>query len=266
MIRKITFIFLAFWLLQSCGSLKKSTPATGEVEDQTLRVFKDAYQNAMSDFDFLQIRSKLEANLDGKTNRATLRLYFEGDERIWANASILGITGARANITQDKVQAYEVLDKTYIDSDFTFFNQKLKVNFINFDRLKSLLLGRLFLIDAWNAYQLETTDDNLYKLSYGLNDELAQNPVEGKYIHTFYLDSNYRLSKVEILDPVSQTHIEVSYKNWVKAENKDLPGQVKIMVKAKDNDKIELEYNNFDFSETNPPFRIPNGYSPREIN
>lgn len=259
-------MIFSLWVLQSCGTLKKTSPSTGEVKDQTLRVFKDAYENSLPSFDYLQIRSKIDANVNGKSNSATLRFYFDKDERIWANASILGITGARANITPGKVQAYEVLDKTYIDSDFSFFNEKLKVNFINFERLKSLLLGQLFLIDDWNAYELQTTADNLYELTYKSNADLLKKPKEGKYIHTFYLDSNYRLSKVDILDPNSKTSILVSYENWVEVEGRDFPSRVKILVKAKDNDKIELEYNNFDFSETNPPFRIPNGYSPREIN
>ena len=178
----------------------------------------------------------------------------------------MGITGARANIVPGKVQAYEILDKTYIDSDFSYFNDKLKVNFIDFNRLKSLLLGRLFLIEGWSSYELETTSDNLYSLKYKLNNDLLKKPVEGKYIHTFYLDSNYRLTQVAIQDPNSDTSITVNYENWIEVNGQNFPGRVKILVKAKDNDKIELEYNNFDFTETNPPFKIPSGYSPREIN
>ena len=266
MIKKVIFVFLSFWLLQSCGVIKKPLPAEGEVEDQTLKVFKENYESSIAKVEHLQIRSKIDADINGKSNSATLRLYFQGDERIWANASILGITGARANIVPGKVQAYEIIDKTYIDSDFSFFNEKLKVNFIDFDRLKSLLLGRLFLIDAWDSYELETTSDNLYALKYKQNRKLETNPKEGKYIHTFYLDSYYRLNEVVIQDPNSETQITVKYENWIQVENSNFPGRVKILIKSKQDDTIELEYNNFDFTETNPPFRIPSGYSPREIN
>lgn len=266
MIRKLTFAFIVLWLLQSCGSLKKSVPAVGEVEMQSLRVFKQTYETNLQPVEHLQIRSRIETDLNGKTNSATLRLYIQGDERIWANASILGITGARANITPDKVQAYEILDKTYIDSDFSFFNQKLKVNFINFERLKSLLLGQLFLIEDWNAYELNISPENLYALAHKENDKLRRNPENGKYIHTFFLDSHYRLVKVEITDPNSNSEILVSYENWISVNEVEFPGRVKILVKSNENDKIELEYTNFDFSETNPPFNIPSGYSEREIN
>ena len=252
-------------MLQSCGTLKKSAPAAGEVESQNLASFKEAYNAALPNFDHLQIRSRIDADVNDKSVKATLRLYLDGNDRIWANASMLGITGARANITQDKVQAYEVLDKTFIDSDFTFFNQKLKVNFITFDKLKQLLLGQLFLIDAWENYRIETTENNQYALSYKLNDALKKKPVDGKYIHTFYLDSNYRLTKVEIFDSESNTEITVNYTNWQLVENKNLPGIVNVLVKGEKEDKIELEYNNFDFSETDPPFRIPDGYTERKI-
>lgn len=266
MIKKVTFILISFWLFQSCGSLKKAVPATGEVERQSIRVFKKTYESNIQNFDHLQIRSRIETDLNGKTNSATLRLYIQDDERIWANASLLGITGARANITPGKVQAYEVLDKTFIDSDFSFFNEKLKVNFINFDRLKSLLLGQLFLIDSWNSYDLDFSTDNHYILKYKQNDELSRNPENGKYIHSFYLDSNYRLVKVEIEDPNSNTQILVNYENWIEVNAYDLPGRVRVFIKSEKEDKIELEYINFDFTETNPPFNIPSGYSEREIN
>lgn len=266
MIKRIAFAFISLWLLHSCGSMKKAVPATGEVEKQSLRVFKQSYEENLKPIDHLQIRSRVETDLNGKTNSAILRFYFQGDERIWANASLLGITGARANITPGKVQAYEILDKTYIDSDFSFFNEKLKVNFINFERLKSLLLGQLFLIDSWDSYAIDITDDNLYELRFKDNEKLIRNPETGKYIHTFYLDSFYRLVKVEIDDPNSETEILVHYENWVKVNELDMPGRVKILIKSDENDKIELEYTNFDFTETNPPFRIPSGYSEREIN
>lgn len=265
--RKLLFISgILLFILQSCATTKKTVPATGEIADQSLNTFKTAYLASLPAFEHLQIRSKLDADIDDKSNTATLRLYFDRDDLIWANVSLLGITGARANITPDKVQAYEVLDKTFIDSDFTFFNEKLKVNFINFERLNQLLLGQLFLIEPWTSYTLDTSDPNRYALKYKLNDELTKNPQEGKYIHTFYLDSNYRLSQVSIFDKSSNTSITVNYDSWQLLNGKNYPGKVKILIKGKEEDRIDLEYNNFDFSSMNPPFKIPENYTPRKIN
>ena len=252
--------------MQSCGTVKNKVPATGNVEDQTIKAFQAAYQNALPTFEYVQIRSKMEASLDGKNVSATLRLYIDNQDLIWANASMLGITGARAYITPDGVKAYEVLDKTYIDSDFSFFNEKLKVNFINYERLQQLLLGQLFLIEPWSSYSLETTPENQYVLNYKLNAELQQNPIQGKYIHTFYLDSNYRLTKVLIYDNASETTIIANYEGWHQINGNNFPGKVNVVIKGKDDDSVNLEFNNFDFTQMTPPFRIPEGYSPRKLN
>ena len=261
----IFLITIAIFSLQSCGTTKNKVPATGDVEDQTLKTFISAYESNIPQFDYLQIKSKIDADVAGKKLNATLRLYIDTDDLIWANASMLGITGARANITPQKVQAYEVLDKTYVDSDFSFFNEKLKVNFLNFERLQQLLLGQLFLIEPWTSYELETTDENRYSLKYKQNQALQQNPQEGKYIHTFYLDSNYRLTQVSIFDKSTDTSITANYDGWHQIDGKNLPGKVKILVKSKETETITLEYNTFDFSQMNPPFRIPNGYEPIKL-
>lgn len=266
MIKKLFILSIFMFVLQSCGTHKNNVPASGEVEYQTLMTFKNAYESTLPTFQHLQVKSKIDADINGKSNSATLRLYFRTDEMLWANVSMLGITGARAKITPESVQGYEILDKTYIDSDFSFFNQKLKVDFITFERLNQLLLGQLFLIEPWESYKIETTDDNLYALKYKLNPELQDNPQEGKYIHTFYLDSNYRLSKVAIFDNINDVRIQVDYNNWQIINEKNLPGTVKILVNSDKTDKVELEYNNFEFEEMNPPFRIPNGYKERDLN
>lgn len=266
MIKKLTILSLIFLLvLQSCGTNKKSMSTSGEVEKQTLMTFKKAYESQIPKFQHLRIKSRLNADVNDKSINAGLKLYLQTDERIWANVSMFGITGARANITQYNVKAYEVLDKTYIDSDFSFFNEKLKVDFITFKRLNQLLLGQLFLIESWTSYSVETSSDNLYLIKYKLNEELKKKPQDGKYIHTFYLDSSFRLNKVVIQDNVNNVNITVNYTNWQQVEGKNLPGVVKILVNSDKTDKVELEYNNFDFSEMNPPFRIPSGYKEREL-
>lgn len=265
MTKKLIILSLFLLVLQSCGTNKNKLPATGEVEYQTLMTFKNAYENAIPDFQHLQIRSKIRTDIDGRSNNATLKMYFRTNEMLWANVSMFGITGARAKVTPESVRGYEILDKTYIDSDFSFFNQQLKVDFITFERLNQLLLGQLFLIESWESYKIETTDDNQYALIYKLNDRLTKRPKEGKYIHTFYLDSNYRLSKVFIFDNVNNVNITVDYTSWQLVEGKNLPGTVKVLVNSQNTDKVEIEYNNFEFKEMNPPFRIPSGYSEREI-
>ncbi|MGI9526889.1 MAG: DUF4292 domain-containing protein [Weeksellaceae bacterium] len=258
------FILMLF-VLQSCGTAHRSAKVNKEVESQNLATFKANYETSLPKFQYLQVKSRIDADLDGKSQNATLRLYFDKDQMIWANASLMGITGARAKITPESVQAYEIIDKTYINDNFDYINQKLKVNFIDFEKLQQLLLGQLFLIGPWEDYQVTTTSDNQYELSYKYNDDLKSKPRDNQYIHTFYLDGDYKLKKVDVIDSKSNTHITVDYTDWKIVNNQTLPGAVKIMVKGKKTDQINLNYNNFDFSEMNPPFRIPDNYKERTL-
>ena len=52
---------------------------------------------------------------------------------------------ARANITPAGIKAYEKINKTYIDSNFDYINNLLKVNFIDYSALQNLLLGKTFI-------------------------------------------------------------------------------------------------------------------------
>ena len=58
----------------------------------------------------------------------------------------------------------------------------------------------------------------------------------------------------------------MNYDSWQLLNGKNYPGKVKILIKGKEEDRIDLEYNNFDFSSMNPPFKIPENYTPRKIN
>ena len=264
--KKIFLLLVPFiFAMNSCTTQKKVVTATGEVKDQALTSFYANYQQHVPNFDGVQIKSKIRTDIKGKSLSASLKLYVKNNEQIWANASIFGITGARANITPNKVQAYSVLEREYIDSNFDYFNNILKVNFINYERLQELLLGQLFLIKDLNQYEVETTSDNQYVLTYKGNQELERNPKKNEYIHTFYLDSNYRLRKVEITDPTSKTDIIATYDEWQLLEGKNFPSLVKVLINGKQKDKIELDYTNFVFEDVNPPFRIPKGYTEKII-
>nr|WP_153840919.1 DUF4292 domain-containing protein [Ornithobacterium rhinotracheale] len=262
----LTYILPLTLILSACGPQKNVVKARGEAKEQALTTFYAKYDSQLPKFKQVQIKSKIHTDMNGKNLNANLRLYIKNQERIWANASILGITGARINITPSKVQGYSVLSKEYIDSNFDYFNDLLKVNFITYDRLQQLLLGQLFLIGTPQDYSLETTDDNQYILSYDKNAEIEKSPKKNQYIHNFYLDSNYRLRKVEVKDPTSQTNIEVTYDEWQKLNDKNFPSFVKISINGKQKDLIELDYTNFVFEENDPPFNIPSGYKEKKIN
>lgn len=238
----------------------------GEVVNLNRDAFLQQYNATNPSFTDLQIRGRVTANLSGRQNSATSRIYIQNDERIWVNLSMLGITGARAHITPNKVQAYEVIDRTYIDGDFAFFNEKLKVDFINFERLQQLLLGRMIMLESADAYRLHVERDlNRYVLEY-VNQTNRPGSNGQVFAHKYFFDSNFRLQLVEMQDRNSNTSLTANYGNWTETAGGTFPEIVKVVIKGTQTDEITLEYNTFDFSPMDAPFNIPSGYSPREIN
>lgn len=263
--RKILIYLSVIVLITACATPKNVVKATGEVQQQALSDFAKKYNEQLPNFNHLQIKSKIRTNFGGKKMAATLKLYIQNQQRIWANASLFGITGARINITPTKVQGYNVLEKTYFDDDFAYLNQKLKVNFITYERLQQILTGQLFLVKDMSQYQISLTKDNQYVLKYKNNEKIKKNPSANEFIHEFYLDGNYRLRKVEITDPKNNTDVTVTYDEWQVFDHKNFPSLVKVLINGKQKDEIELDYTNFVFEDSNPPFNLPENYKKQEI-
>ncbi|MDO5509185.1 MAG: DUF4292 domain-containing protein [Weeksellaceae bacterium] len=261
---KQIILALTALLFVQCA-VQPTDSGTANVENMNREAFFREYVAKEPNFEHLQIRGKVTANLNGKQNSASSRIYMQGDERIWVNLSMLGITGARANITPSRVQAYEVIDRTYIDGDFAFFNEKLKVDFINFERLQQLLLGRMLLLGAQDAYKMSVDKaNNEFVVEYQPNQSASG--TSQIFALKYFLDGNFRLLRAEMQDRNSPTTLTATYENWSSTAAGDLPGIVKVVIKGTQNDEITLEYNTFDLTPMDAPFNIPGNYSPREIN
>src|SRR5690606_14497445 len=155
-------------------------------------------------------------------------------------------------------------DRTYIDGDFTYFNHLLKVDFIDYQTLQNLLLGRIFTEMKPTDFQSEIID-NQYVLNYKQNENLAKNPKKGSYIQTYVFGNDYLLRKAVIKDPNSKMELEIEYSGWLKVGVQSFPKNVKVLVKDKKTQKVELEYNNFTFEQSETPFEIPSGYKPNKL-
>ena len=264
MIRQATkpvFIFIFLLTLISCGTQKSATKNAEEMK--TLEIINHSLKQKPV-FTHLTIQSKIQADIDGNSIGLNGKIYIQNEKKIWVNVSKFGINAARAVITPNGFKAYEKLDRTYIDGDFTYFNHLLKVDFIDYQTLQNLLLGRIFTEMKPTDFQSEIVD-NQYVLTYKQNENLAANPKEGNYIQTYVFGNDYLLRKAVIKDPNSKMELHVDYSNWLKVGVQLFPKNVKVLVKDKKTQKVELEYNNFTFEQSETPFEIPSGYKPNKL-
>lgn len=248
------------WLV-SCGTQKSTSPSG--IEDMKTNALIQNIKSQKAQFVHLTINSKINANIDNNPVGLNGKIYIQNDQKIWINVSKFGINAARALITPDGVQAYEKLDKSYIDGDFTYFNNMLKVDFIDFNKLQNILLGRIFMDLKPSDFHSEIQDD-LYVLTYHENEKLSQKPKSGKYIQIYKFDSAFRLMSAYLKDSKSGKELEIDYSKWTNLGTQYFPGNVKVLVKDKKDQRVELEYNNFTFEESPTPFSIPSGYKPNK--
>lgn len=260
-ITKIAFVF-SFLFLLSCGTQKGI--ATGSAEEmKTSELVKNVLTQSPK-FTHLTINSKINADIDDVSVGLNGKIYIHNGKKIWVNVSKFGVSGARAVITPEGFKAYEKLDRTFIDGDFTYFNNLLKVDFIDYQKLQNLLLGRIFIDLKASEFDSELLD-NQYKLSYENNASILDNPKDGKYFQEYFFDSNFNLTKAVIIETKSKRELEINYGGWTKVGNQNFPKTVKVLVKDTKTQKVDLEYNNFTFELSETPFEIPSGYKPNKL-
>ena len=191
-------------------------------------------------------------------------IVVDNGSKIWVNATKLLFPLGRAQFTPEGFAAYEKIGGTYYEGDFSLANKLLKVDFIDYQKLQNLLLGKVF-VDLNSKDYTADFKGNEYLVTYNKNAAIFANPVAGEYVQTYTFDKGFRLVKALLIDPKRKMEVEIEYKNWVKAGTEEFPKNVKIIIKDKKTRQVDLEYNSFTYQETNTPFSIPSGYKKKEI-
>ncbi|MBQ0148246.1 MAG: DUF4292 domain-containing protein [Flavobacteriaceae bacterium] len=217
-----------------------------------------------SKFKDLTIQAKVTADLEGLAGDVKATIFVNNGSKIWVNATKFGFTGARALITPNGFTAYEKLGGTYYEGDFSLANKLLKVDFIDYQKLQNLMLGKVFVDFNTNDYTANFVN-NQYIITYNKNSAIQAQPKAGEYIQTYVFDQNFRLAEAHLKDPKRTMEVTINYANWTKVGEEEFPKNVKIIIKDKKTRQVDLEYNSFTYQETNTPFSIPSGYTKKEI-
>lgn len=249
--------------LSACGT-RKIAADMGQTSDLKTNEIVKQVINQQSKFDHLTINSKIKADLDDVQTSLNGKIYVHNGNKIWVNISKFGVNGARALITPNGFQAFERIGKTYIDGDFSYFNRLLKVDFIDYQKLQNLMLGKVFVDLKAQDFASEIID-NQYVLTYKENNQILQKPQAGKYVQTYKFNPNFQLVEAILIEPKSKRELNITYSNWVQVKSEQFPQNVKVIVKDKKQQQVELEYNNFTFEQIETPFEIPSGYKQNDI-
>ena len=217
-------------------------------------------------FDQLKISTKVNVETQSSylpTLDATI--YIENNKKVWMNLSAFFISMARGVATPEGIKAYNKTDKTFIDSDFDYLNGLLNTNFINYNSLQRLLLGRTFVKINDREFRLSKNAQG-YKMASTVNQVIeAEDGKTSEYKIELQYAQNYDLMNVYLKDVNNSDELQVSYSDWLSYKDFRLPKNVKILIKGSKEGQILLENTKFDDSKMQTPFSVPGTYTKIEI-
>ncbi len=252
-------------VLVACGTQQNTIkkPVDTHKPLENTRAFFDKV-NQKSNFNALKISSKIKVENGSAIPTLDALVYIENDKKVWINLSALFFNVARGMATPQGIKAYEKYNKTYIDSDFTYLNQLLNVNFIDYQALQNLLLGKAFVEINPKDYTL-TQNAEGYVLSSKTNQKVEVDGKKKFYTMQLGYDTALNLRKIRLSEVNTADYLEVFYDNWGQLSDMKIPQNVKIIIKNKKTDQILIENTKFDFSTMDTPYVVPSNYQKKEI-
>ncbi|MDR1877191.1 MAG: DUF4292 domain-containing protein [Flavobacteriaceae bacterium] len=264
--KKLLCITLITVSLVSCNTQKGSIVREKEIKYESLDE-EELFQAIQKPVNFTTLKIKASADIetaDTAYPSVGMTLYIDKGKQIWANATMI-LPLARATILPEGFKMYEKIGKTYIDSDFDYVNNLLKVNFIDYQSLENLLTGKLFLPINPEGFNLELQNNDYILTSAGLM-KVGTGDNSKSFLQKLTFDSNFNLKQIILQDKTNDTYLQIDYNDYINVEDKILPKNIKIFIKEKKETIFSLDYNKFEFVKMDTPFEIPNGYTQRKIN
>ncbi len=276
--KRVFLLILTGILLLSCKARKITDDNTGTdstaVGNRPVDVSKaidaDArfFQQVLVPPKFEQLKISSKVNVETQSSYLPpldATIYIQNNERVWMNITAFFISMARGVATPDGIKAYNKTDKTFIDSDFEYLNRLLNTNFINYNSLQRLLLGRTFVRINDREFRL-TKNAQGYKMASTVNQMIeAEDGKTSEYKIEIQYAQNYDLLDVNLKEVNSEDELQVSYSDWLSYKDFRLPKNVKILIKGSKEGQILLENTKFDDSKMQTPFSVPGTYTKIEI-
>ncbi|MCG7280479.1 DUF4292 domain-containing protein [Chryseobacterium taklimakanense] len=213
-----------------------------------------------SGFNQVKINSKVDVQTGNFIPTIDATIYIENGNKVWMNMTAVLFNVARGIATPSGIKGYEKWNKTYIESDFTYLNNLLNVNFLNYNSFQNLLTAKTFVPVNEQDFVLNKNMQG-YALNSSKNQKVTVNGKTTEYKINLDYASNFDLNKVLLQEINSSNSLEVQYSNWNVFGTERFPQNVKIIIKGEKNGQVLIENTKFDFSTMQTPYSVPSGYT-----
>jgi len=250
--KRITFFLFVMSILASCGSAKKTKNKVTTEDIATTRLIENHYSKTF-DFNTLVARTRVRYQDEKSRQTVTVNIRMEKDKKIWMSASILGITGAKALITPEKISFYEKINRRYFEGDFSFLSQYFGVQ-MDFEQLQRLLIGQTVYNLRDGDYQIDQVE-GLYKIT-------PKKQLDILNLFFFMEPQDFLIKKQQVTQPKDNLSLDVNYTAHQIIKGKQFPKNIAIKVlENSDQTTIDIEYRSVEADvSVRFPFSIPSGY------
>jgi len=247
--RFIYFFILVFLVFTSCKT-KNGTNSAIARSMSANKVIKKHYAN---DFDKETVTAKLRVKYKGKSNlpSVTADLRLKKDNTIWISLSKLGFPIGKILITNEKVNFYEKINRTYFDGDFRLISKFLGTE-LDFKKVQNLLVGQAILNLKDEKYDSKLNND-VFDLTPKKANDLFDILFSISGVH-------FKVNKQQVAQDGKT--LTVGYDNYEKIDDEMFPKKVLITaLDGKYKTTVDVDYKSIEFNKkVSFPFSIPNGY------
>lgn len=232
-------------LLMSCGTtqhilggrIKDTTPAELDAKINERRV------------QFTTFSGKAKIDVTGKDISQTMNasIDLKKDSVIGISLRLLGVEGARIQITPDSIKILDRINQEYIPRDFSFIEKNFALR-INFNDLQNLITGSPLFYDQ-STLSLGVSDDK-YVL-------IAQKDV---YKNTLWMDGDFEILRMFIEDLYNQRTLTLGYDDYNKIQGQPFAFIRTILIDAQDDFSANIEFSKVTFDE---PFEFSFSVNPK---
>ncbi|MEZ5013006.1 MAG: DUF4292 domain-containing protein [Chitinophagales bacterium] len=247
MSKRAFFALLLAGIFASCSTTRSVTggkimPMDAAGVDSMLRAHAFSYETFKG-------KAKLAITIDGSTQNASAVIDMRKDSLIGISIRVLGVEGARVQITPDSVLILDRLHQEYLPRAYSFIEEQFSLR-ISFSDLQNLIAGNAIFYD--DAVISTGESDENYIL-------YARSAV---YKNTVSLSPGFDILRMFIEDLEQQRTLTLTYDNFDKINEQQFAFLRSVQIKAKGELAADIEFNNVTINE---PFDFSFNVNPKYI-